>query len=136
MGGLGAAQCELHNKFYSCKEAVGYGGYSLHKKRCIFPFYVDRDDGMPEFKESCDLFGEPSFIVPVWRCPVFNISRKHTDSKYSPLKANHFTKSDYENTTGLCLRRTSDPDTEGSYVLDPDIDCKPSERFRPFSTCS
>ena len=95
--GLGAANCEAHKEFYACKEAVGAnGGWAGLKRRCIFPFYIDE-----ERFDNCDLFGEPSFIVPVWRCPVYNITRKYKDTEW-----NQFTKSDYENTAGLCRSET------------------------------
>ena len=56
---------------------MGFGGWAYAKRPCIFPYYMD-DNDTPY--DKCDLFGEPSFIVPVWRCPVFNITRKQAEA--------------------------------------------------------
>lgn len=99
--GLAAAyngNCTAKQEAYNeCKEAVGFGGWAFTKRPCIFPYYMD-DNDTPY--DKCDLFGEPSFIVPVWRCPVFNIARKKNG-------INLFKSSDYENTAGLCPQKNN-----------------------------
>ena len=74
----------------TCREAVGGQFGDPYKRPCIFPFYVD-----DTLYEECGLFGEPSFLVPVWRCPVYNITRKKNG-------INHFLKEEIEDANGLC----------------------------------
>ena len=80
----------------TCREAVGQIG-DPYKRPCIFPFYVD-----DKLYTECGLFGEPSFIVPVWRCPVYNITRKKDG-------INHFLKEEIEDAHGLCLSDSQQP---------------------------
>ena len=107
------------------------------ERPCIFPFYFK---GRGPYHQ-CMLFEEESFVYPVFRCPVRNIT-----TKFPGTDINHFEES-LELTKGYCFdiataQATCDftidedggPDCQRQ--LDPSVtDCRPDLLLPPFSTC-
>ena len=54
---------------------------------CIFPFYY-RD----KLYDRCALLKTSNFVVPVWRCPTWNISTKYKDTGINHFKDDALTK--------------------------------------------
>ena len=116
-----------------CRESKGSSSYAAsYELPCIFPFYYK---GQGPF-DRCSLFDRQYYDVPVWRCPVRNIT-----TKFPGTDINHF-----EEDIGLyCLNielaiATCDPDlVDGGpdcrAELDPNIDCEPYLKARSLSTC-
>ena len=137
-----------------CKEAIGLlPGVQFP---CIFPF---RYGGVTY--NSCTTLETSDFIVPVWRCPVFNSTKKYTDD--NGVEMNWFPEEGADTAKGYCLdfehilnQLLSDP----SDIFNVEIRVNPEKesclpdglsydkldeetqerldvlyRFRPFSTC-
>ena len=77
-----------------CKEAIGLvPGVQFP---CIFPFrYGDVT------YDSCITMETSDFIVPVWRCPVFNSTKKYTDD--NGVEMNWFPEEGADTAKGYCL---------------------------------
>ena len=86
---------------------------------CIFPYYVDGN----LINDTCYKFNSDSFLDPVSRCPIWNITTKNNG-------INNYNSSDSRlyNAGGYC------PGQDGS-TLDPDVACPLAEKFTPFSKC-
>ena len=118
-----------------CRETVGIEEFG-YEHPCIFPFYYKE-----KRYDSCALLETSNFVVPVWRCPVFNITTKYKDTGI-----NHF-KDDLELTKGYCFDVdlqaatcdwSNDLDDGGpgcQLLIDPDRECEDLWKFLPFSTC-
>ena len=117
-----------------CRQNKGSDSFG-QERPCIFPFYYK---GQGPF-EVCSLFDRQYFDVPVWRCPVRNIT-----TKFPGTDINHF-EDDLLLTEGICIDiqlelATCDPTLDDGgpgcqRQLDPSIDCHPNLRLPPFSTC-
>ena len=115
-----------------CKEAFGL--LPDLQFPCIFPFrYGDVT------YNSCTTLETSDFIVPVWRCPVFNSTKKYTDDK--GVEMNWFPEEDADTAEGYCLdvenaleKLTGSGEIE--LLVNPDKEeCHPLTRIHPFSTC-
>ena len=86
---------------------------------CIFPYYVDGN----LINDTCFKKGSDSFLDPVSRCPIWNITTKING-------INNYNSSDprLDTAGGYC------PGEDGS-TLDPDVTCSLAEKFTPFSKC-
>ena len=134
----------------SCKEGTGptppYNatcrqnkGTDLFGKEhpCIFPFYY-RGKGP---YDECTRFEEENFLYPVFRCPVRNIT-----TKFPGTDINHF-EEQLELTAGYCIDLDAaaaagcDPTSIFSgdchfRLLNPALECDPTFKVQPFSTCN
>ena len=74
-------------------ECRGTPGTDLIAKehKCIFPFYYK-----DKLYDSCSLLTTSNFVVPVFRCPTYNITTKYKDTGI-----NHF-EDTVELTAGYC----------------------------------
>ena len=96
------------------------------EKPCLFPFYYD-----DQLYDSCVLFDQNDFVLPIFRCPYRDIKRK-----YPGTDINWFKSDDLESilTGGFCPL-----DYDGANnlpVLDPDDNsCLSSQRRVAFSQC-
>ena len=89
------------------------------EQECIFPFYVDGK--LRGVNDTCFKLNEESFLDPVSRCPIWNVTTKMNDM-------NSFSSNDTRLIWGgYCMNK------EG--LLDPEMTCPLSERFTPFSKC-
>ena len=106
----------------------------FRENKCIFPFYYkDR------LYDSCSLLTTSNFVVPVFRCPTYNITTKYKDTGI-----NHF-EDTVELTAGYCYDLQLAFDTcnfslpDGGpgcqLLLIPNGSCPPYYRLPPFSTC-
>ena len=101
---------------------------------CIFPFYYKN-----RLYDSCALLETSNFVVPVWRCPVRNIT-----TKYPGTDINHFEDDAIAQTKRYCLDieaaiaagcPPSSLDDCEFRLLNPDIECDPFFQVQAFSTC-
>ena len=93
---------------------------------CLFPFYYD-----DQLYESCVLFNQNDFVLPTFRCPIRDITRK-----YPGTKINWFKSDDLESilTGGFC--QLNYDGANNLPVLDPDDNsCLSSQRRVAFSQC-
>ena len=103
---------------------------------CIFPFYYK---GKGPYN-NCTLFDQQYFDVPVWRCPIRNITTKYKDTGI-----NHFEEDEKALSIGYCYNNTlaiatCDPEQEDGgpdcqRLVDPDADCPDFLRLPPFASC-
>ena len=102
---------------------------------CIFPFYYKG-----KRYDSCGLLETSNFVVPVWRCPVRNIT-----TKYPGTDISHF-EEDIELTGLYCIDREASLEAGCDFgsilsgtcpfrVLNPDLECDEYLKVPPFSTC-
>ena len=83
------------------------------QRDCIFPFFFEGQ----EYRE-CIQFSQDGFTLPVFQCPVRNITTKINGvSSFSFI----------ENTHGYCLNIWGE--------LDPEAECFSFQRVPPFSQC-
>ena len=93
---------------------------------CLFPFYYE-----DQLYESCVLFDQNDFVLPIFRCPIRDITRKYPDTNI-----NWFKSDDLENilTGGLC--QSTSTGANNFLILDPNDDsCLDAARRAPFSQC-
>ena len=83
----------------------------------------------------CAILETSNFIVPVWRCPVRNITRKIDG-------INSFISEDLRPDTRYCIdTKAADEACSNTWpscdfrLLNPDIDCERFFKVQPFSTC-
>ena len=98
----------------------------LTELTCLFPFYYD-----DQLFESCVLFNQNDFVLPIFRCPIRDITRKYPDTNI-----NWFRSDDLENilTGGYC--QSTSTGSNNLLVLDPDDDsCISAARRVPFVQC-
>ena len=83
----------------------------------------------------CAILETSNFIVPVWRCPVRNITRKIDG-------INSFISEDLRPDTLYCIDTdAADEACSNTWpscdfrLLNPDIDCDPFFKVKPLSTC-
>ena len=96
------------------------------EKPCLFPFYYD-----DQLYESCVLFDQNDFVLPIFRCPI-----RDTKRKYPGTNINWFQSDDLENilTGGYC--QSNSTGANDFLALDPDDkSCSSAQRRVPFSQC-
>ena len=107
-----------------CRETRGTSvtGFELP---CIFPFYYQG-----KRFDNCTLLQRSSFVEPVWRCPVFNITTKYRDTDINSYEE------DPREPQSYCLNRANclAPD-DCEVVLDPKATCPEFRKFPAFATC-
>ena len=94
-----------------CTETISNLGSS--EKECIFPFYYEGKK-----YDGCIMFDQDGFVLPVFRCPVRNITTKIDGiSSFEFLDPTH----------GYCVNALGE--------LDPLLECTGFQRVPPFSQC-
>ena len=108
----------------TCRETRGTSvtGFELP---CIFPFYYQG-----KRFDNCTLLQRSSFVEPVWRCPVFNITTKYQDTDINSYEEDPREPQSYCLNRATCLA----PDN-CEVVLDPKATCPEEAKFSAFSTC-
>ena len=89
------------------------------EKPCIFPYYVDGK----LINDSCVKFESDTFLDPVSRCPIWNIT-----TKIDGINSYNSSDSRLINVGGYC------PGADGT-TLDPEVTCPLADKFTPFSKC-
>ena len=109
---------------YMCREILGTSvtGFELP---CIFPFYYQG-----KRFDNCTLLQRSSFVEPVWRCPVFNITTKYQDTGINSYEEDPREPQRYCLDRAICLA----PD-DCEVVLDPKAECPDVAKIPAFSTC-
>ena len=108
----------------TCREIRGTSvtGFELP---CIFPFYYQG-----KRFDDCTLLQRSSFVEPVWRCPVFNITTKYQDTDINSYEE------DPREPQSYCLNRANCPAPDDcEVVLDPTATCPEFRKFPAFATC-
>jgi len=94
---------------------------------CLFPFYLDGKK-----YESCVLFDQNDFVLPVFRCPIRNITTKIDG-------INSFRSDDLQSilTGGLCQDIDAQKPDDLLPPITPELleDCSSTTRRVPFSQC-
>ena len=111
-----------------CRETKGANKGHIERP-CIFPFYYKGEGPF----HSCTLVQRSNFVVPVWRCPTYNIT-----TKFRGTDINNF-EDDLDEVTSICLDEKTCDGAGGPgciQQLDPAItDCPYSLRRIPFAPC-
>ena len=109
----------------TCREALGTGPLPGFELPCIFPFYYQG-----KRFDNCTLLQRSSFVEPVWRCPVLNISTKYQDTGINSFEE------DPREPQRYCLDLTKCQTADDcEVVLDPKRDCNEGAKLPAFSTC-